>query len=107
MNAMNVPVTITPEAAQRIAQLNFEKQVEQMLEYGRSHLPGLVRFQIELNIRYEEPDSEDGVYIEAWCNRPYDQKDRTRQDLITWMITTFPPEVLEHLHMSHYLEGEG
>jgi len=105
MNAMNVPVTIEPEAAQRIAQLGFEKQVEQMIDHARQNLPGLVRIEVVLNIRYEEPDSEDGVFIEAWCNRPYDPADRTQWELGSWAVITFPPQVLEHLCMGRYLEG--
>lgn len=41
MNAVNIPVTIAPEAAVRIAELGFEKQVAQMIDCARDHLPGL------------------------------------------------------------------
>jgi hypothetical protein len=104
MNAMNVPVTIEPEAARRIAQLGFEKQVEQMIDYARQNLPDLVRIEVVLNIRYEEPASEDGVFIEAWCNRPYDPADRTEWELGAWAVNTFPPQILEHLRIGRYLE---
>ncbi len=104
MNAVNIPVTIAPEAAARIAELGFEKQVAQMIDCARDHLPGLVRIEVVLNLRYDEPDSKDGVYVEAWCDPSYDETDQAGKDLITWMITTLPPQVLEHLSMGRYPE---
>jgi hypothetical protein len=105
MNAMNVPITFEPEAAQRIAQLGFENPVEQMIDYARQNLPNLVRIEVLLNIRYEEPDSEDGVFIQAWCVGQYDPADPTTGELDRWVISTFPPQVLEHLCIDRYWEG--
>lgn len=105
MNAVNIPVTIAPEAAARIAELGFEKQVAQMIDYARDHFSGLVRIEVGLNLRYDEPDTPDGVVIEGCCDLPYDPSDRTREDLLSWMVTTFPPQVMEHLTLNRCLGG--
>jgi hypothetical protein len=47
---------------------------------------------------------EPGVAIEAYGTRPFDPNDTLRADLTRWAVDTFPPEVLEHLHVS-YLRG--
>ena len=98
-----VPVTVSPEAAARIAELGRQAEVERMLEYVRSHVPELVRIEVVLNERYEE-ESPPGVAIDAYSQRPFDPADRTESELCRWMVTTFPPEVLEHLHVWHYPE---
>jgi hypothetical protein len=90
-----IPVTVTPEAAARIAELGFEKQVEQMIEYAR-HMPQVIRIEVVLNDRYDM-GGEPGVAIEAYSTREYDPNDTTRRDRIRWEVDTFPPEVLEHL----------
>jgi hypothetical protein len=53
MNGINVPVTVTPEAAQRLAELGFEKQAEQMIDYARQHIPQLLRIEVVLTDRYD------------------------------------------------------
>ena len=100
-----IPVTVTPEAAARIAELGFEAHVETMLEYARQNIAGLVRLEVVLNERYDL-GGEPGVAIDAWSERPFVPGDNTSRDLVGWLVDTFPPEVLEHLHMS-YLPGAG
>jgi hypothetical protein len=100
-----VPVTVAPEAAARIAELGMHAQVDRMLDYARQHIPELVRIEIVLNERYEE-DAPSGVAIDTYSQRPFDSADRTDAELSRWMVTTFPPEVLEHIHLWHYLEAD-
>jgi hypothetical protein len=98
MNAANVPLTITPEAAQRLAELGFQKQAEQMIDHARQHIPRLVRIEVVLTDRYDM-GGPPGVTIKAWTNREFDPADQTRDNLIRWEVTNFPPEVLEHLKL--------
>jgi hypothetical protein len=99
-----VPVTVTPEAAARVAELGFQTQIEQMIEHAR-HLPDVVRIEVVLNERYDM-GGEPGVSVWAWATRPFDPNDSTDRDLTRWEVDTFPPEVLEHLHISYLLGGE-
>jgi hypothetical protein len=98
-----VPVTVTPEAAARIAELGFQTQIEQMIEYARGHLPDVVRIEVVLNERYDM-GGEPGVTVEAYGTRPFVPGETISWDLIGWAVDTFPSEILEHLHVS-YLRG--
>jgi hypothetical protein len=99
-----IPVRILPEAAARIAALGFQAPVDQMIEHARN-LPGVVRVEVVLNDRYDM-SGEPGVAVDAYSDRPFDPADRTASDLARWAVTTFPPEVLEHLHLS-WIPGAG
>src|SRR5262245_16695803 len=91
-----IPVTVTPEAAARIAELGFQPHVDRMIEHAREHIPEARRIEVWLNERYDE-DSPPGVAVDVWCARDFDPDDRTDWDLGYWVVNTFPPEVLEHL----------
>ncbi len=99
-----IPVTVTPQAAARIGELGMQAEVERMLDYARHDIPELVRIEVVLNERYDE-DSPPGVAINAYSQRPYDPADRTDAELCRWMVRTFPPGVLEHIHLWNYLEA--
>jgi hypothetical protein len=94
-----IPVTVTPEAAARIAELGFQTQIEQMIEHAR-HLPDVVRIEVVLNERYDM-GGEPGVAVEAYGTRPFDPNDTLTADLGRWEVDTFPPEVLEHLLLTY------
>ncbi len=96
MNAVNVPVTVTPAAAARIAELGFEKQVEQMVEYARGNFPKLQRIEVVLNDPYDTGGPV-GVAVLGWTDREFDPADKTRQNMARWQVKNFPPEVLEYL----------
>jgi hypothetical protein len=98
MNAVNVPLTVTPEAAQRITELGFEKQLEQMIEYAQQHIPKLLRIEVVLTDRYDM-GGPPGVTIEAWTDRESNPADTTYWNLTRWLVTHFPPQVLEHLNL--------
>jgi hypothetical protein len=98
MNAVNVPVTVTPAAAARIAELGFEKQVEQMVEYARANFPKLLRIEVVLNEPYDT-GLPLGVAVLGWTDREFDPNDNTGANKIDWLITHFPPEVLEYLNL--------
>jgi hypothetical protein len=99
-----VPVHETPEAAARLADLGLRVQAEQMIEHARK-LPGVLRVEVVLNERHDM-GGEPGVAIEAYSDRPFDPAERTAGAVARWAVTTFPPEVLEHLHIS-WVPGAG
>jgi hypothetical protein len=100
-----VPVTVTPEAAARIAELGFEGQVQRMMDHARQRLPRLVRIEVALNERYDT-EEEDGVLIAAYCRSLDEPSGETFWELARWMTSEFPPEVLWHLHMAYYEEPD-
>jgi hypothetical protein len=97
----SIPVTVTPEAAARIAELGFQAQVDQMIEYARTQLPEIVRIEVELYDRYELGD-EPGLSVDAWSSRPFDPAEHISRDLSKWSVNTFPPEVLQHLTIGYH-----
>jgi hypothetical protein len=97
---LTVPVTITPDVAARIAELGIQGSVERMLDYARQRLPGLQRIEVVLCQRYELGD-QPGLGIEAYSRCPFDTTDQTDRDLDRWMVTEFPPEILEHVTLSY------
>jgi hypothetical protein len=91
-----VPVTITPEAAARIARLHLQPAVDRMIAYARQHLPEVARIEVILYDRYDLGD-EPGLAVEVYSTRPFDPADRSDNDMVRWLVTEFPPEVLEHV----------
>jgi hypothetical protein len=94
-----VPVTVTPEAAARIAELGFQAAVDRMIDYARQNLPDPERIDVSLYDRYELGD-EPGLAIEAHSRRPFDPADQADRAMVRWMVSEFPPEVLWHVIMS-------
>jgi hypothetical protein len=103
--SVTVPVTVTPEAAARLAELGFQSQAERMIDYARQNLPDLVRIEVVLNERYDM-GGEPGVVINAWSRGTFDPNEPFDWSLTRWMTRQFPPEVLEHLHLSHLLGAD-
>jgi hypothetical protein len=102
MNAANIPLTVTPEAARRLAELGFQEQAEQMIDYARQHVPRLARIEVVLTDRYDL-GGPPGVTVRAWtADHEFDPADRTYENLLGWKIATFPPEVLEHLNLRSF-----
>ena len=96
-----VPVTVTPEAAARLAELGLQAQADRMIDYARQNLPDVVRIEVVLNERYDM-GGESGVAIEAYSQRPFDPAERISWKLGEWLVSHFPPEVVEHLHVSYH-----
>src|SRR5262245_59190318 len=104
MNATpSVPVTITPEAAARVAELGMEKELEQMLEHARQVVPDLKRLDVVLAHR-EPLGAEPGVTVRVTTARPFVPGDRTDWDLGVWTVNTFPARVCEYLLLDLYYE---
>jgi hypothetical protein len=99
--AATVPVTITPEAAARVAELGMQAELERMVEHTRQSVPGLRRIEVTLTPPYGERPSS-GINIEAYTDRPFIEGDRTWSDWGRWKVTTFPPEVCEHFVLMLY-----
>ena len=93
----DIPLTITPEAAARIAELGMQNEFEQMIEHTRQVVPALAAIEVVRELPYDT-DSEP-VSITAYWDRPYAPEDNTSADLDRWVVEMFPPHVLEHMHI--------
>jgi hypothetical protein len=91
---------LTPEAAARIGELGFQAYVDRMIADARENLPDVARIEVVLHERYDL-GGEPGVCVDAYSYR--DQNTRpTFWALARWAVATFPPEVLQHVHISYY-----
>jgi hypothetical protein len=95
MSTMTVQVTITPEAAARVAELGMQAELEQMLEHTRQVVAGLRKIVVDITLPYDT-GTEIGIGIEAYTTIPFVRGDLTDWDWGVWKARTFPPEVCEH-----------
>jgi hypothetical protein len=102
MSPTTVPVTITPEAAARVAELGMQRELDLMLEHTKPSVPGLRRITLNIEPCYDTRE-EEGITIDADMDDPHLAYDPTEREWGRWMISTFPPEVCEHFAlMTHY-----
>jgi hypothetical protein len=98
-----VPTTVSSAAKARIAELGLNAQVERMIDYARENLPSLSRIEVSLNERDDE-EAPPGVAVAAYSREEAASASRIFWDLASWATAEFPPEVLEHLHLSYRSE---
>jgi hypothetical protein len=91
-----VPVTITPEAAARVAELGMQKELDLMLEHTRQTVPGLRAIRVIWETCHETGD-ELGLTIEAWREVAYSGTDDVEGVWGTWLLSHFPPDVVRYV----------
>jgi hypothetical protein len=99
-----IPVTVTPEAAARIAELGLEAEVERMIDHARQHLPDVERIEVILYDRFDGCDAQ-GISIDVYSRRPFNPDESISRDLSRWFVRAFDSEVLEQVIMD-YRPGE-
>ena len=72
-----------------------------MIDYARHNLPEVERIEVTLHDRYDTGE-EPGVTIAAHSQRPFHPAEHISWELGGWVVRNFPPEVLEHLHLSYH-----
>jgi hypothetical protein len=96
--ATNVPLTVQPDAAQRVAELGLQAELDRMLEHVRQTVPCVQRIDIWLQPPYDTgPDP--AVIIEVYQSEPgrwqYSDWEKWRD----WLLETFSPDVWRHFAM--------
>jgi hypothetical protein len=96
MSTATIPTTITAEAAELVAELGMQAELERMLEHARRTISRLRRLQVEYGPDYDA-GTDPAVLINAYRDPPAEALgDRTWQEFSRWKISTFPPEVFSH-----------
>jgi hypothetical protein len=105
MATITVPVNITPEAAQRIAERGLRESLDQMIEQAVKTVPGIRRVEITLEGPY---DTHDEPYLSAIAYRDpqfYQESDPIspeKKQYDRWEIETIPDDVrwqvMLHMH---------
>ena len=98
-----IPVTVTDEAATRIAELGMQQEFETMLEHTKQTAPGLR--SIEVTLEYDPEEERDPTILISPHRSPPDcENDKTDWNWGTWFVTTFPPEVCWHFCLLSFYE---
>jgi hypothetical protein len=96
-----IPVTVTPEAAARVAKLGFQAEVDRMIDYARLQLPEVERIEVVLYDRHDDGD-EPGLAVDIYSRHPFNPDEHISSQVSRWAVREFPPEVLWHLIMCYY-----
>jgi hypothetical protein len=94
MTPTTVAMDMSPEAAERIAELGIQAEVDRMIEHAVKTVDGIRRVEISLVGPY---DTHDEPYLSARAYRDLALWSGDNQELSRfsdWMIETFSPEVL-------------
>ena len=87
-----VRITVSDEAAARIAELGMQREFEQMLDKAKEVVPYLRSIGVTLEYH---PEEEMDPQVVIWCHRGDTdwEKDTSMSDFTRWKVVTFPPEV--------------
>jgi hypothetical protein len=99
-----VPVRIKPEAAERIAELGLQAEVDQALQRVQQVVPQLGHIDVEPREPYDTA-MEPGVIISVWCRLPYQEARDIEWSLYDWRGDTFPRPVIERLSFMVFRGG--
>jgi hypothetical protein len=90
-----IPVTISDEAAARVAELGMQREFEEMLEYLKTNVPGVRSIAVTLDFApWMSP--EPAVLFDAERRQLEGEDDPAYWKWNEWLIRTFPQEVGQH-----------
>ena len=92
METGTIPVTVTPEAAERVAELGMQAELQQMLDHTLRTVPNLRSVEVLLALPYDTGD-ETSITLQALVDHPNPVKDRTELEWDAWQLAAFPPDV--------------
>jgi hypothetical protein len=93
-----IPVTVTPEAGERIAELGVQAEFQQMLERALQIVPALKRVEVVLEPPWDTGD-EPYLTINAYHGGPPDSGFPAEDEWGEWKIFAFAPDVHRHFGM--------
>jgi len=95
---ITIPITVTEEAAARVAELDMQREFEQMLEHTVQSVPDLASIEVVLAPPYDTGDYP-RVILKASRTIPLVPPDDTRRRWGIWKMEMFRPEVCVHFLM--------
>jgi len=99
-----IPVTVSPDAAARVAELGMQREFQMMIDQLKQLIPGLRA--IEATLEYP-PDYEDDPMVLLTTYQPeYSGPglDPTHVAWTDWFMQTFAPDVLRHFVRLEFYE---
>jgi hypothetical protein len=103
-----IPITIEPAAAARVEELGMRRELDQMLEYLKHHVPGLRGVTVELDAEANLED-EPSIIIDTRQDEPRPgENDDSHFPWYYFMGDTFPPDICRHfVRLSTYEAPDG
>jgi hypothetical protein len=98
-----VPFTIAPDAAERLAELDMQAELERMLEHTHQTVPGLRSVRVVIRPVYDTHE-DTGITLEAIVDEVFDPESQTWWQWQDWFHATFPPPVWEHFEFHIAIE---
>jgi hypothetical protein len=93
-----IPVTVTPEATARLAELGFQQELDLMLQHTLQSVPALRSVAVQLALPYDTGE-EPTIVIEATANLDATGICQAEQQWGNWVINTFPPQVWAYIRI--------
>jgi hypothetical protein len=96
---LSPPVTISPEAAARVAELGFQRVVDNAIAQALGILPGLQSLHLVLVPSYEMDDIP-WLVLECYGDRSGQEAQDALVAWYTWRVENLPFEVGRHFMLS-------
>ena len=93
-----VPITLRPEAAARVQQLQLPRELARILEHTSRAVPGIRSIEVVLAPPCD-PGDDPRLVLEVTRDDPDGADDPTWREWRDWMVDTFPSEVLRHFNL--------
>jgi hypothetical protein len=89
-----VPLTISPEAAEYIANHGLQQPFQQMLDELPKRMAAVHAIKVGLEWQYDEAEMR--VICDVTREHPGLADDPTDREWGMWILTAFPPDVFRH-----------
>lgn len=95
MAVTTVPIRISADANELIAELGLRDEFDRMMEHTADSVRDLTKIGVTVDPSY---DTDDGAIVLITGHRdiPLSPDDRTESDWNAWKFRTFPAEVARH-----------
>jgi hypothetical protein len=91
-----VPLTIQPDAAARVAELGLQREFDEMIEQARRMIPDLRRIEVTLAWPPDYEDDPRVIIAPIVPNRGVSYLP-AEQQYVAWELATYSPDVLRHI----------
>jgi hypothetical protein len=90
-----IPITVTPEAAERIAELGVQAEFQQMVDRALQLVPAVKRIEVVLEPAYDTGD-DPYLLIYAFHGGPWESGYAAGEKWADWKTFAFHPDVHRH-----------
>jgi hypothetical protein len=93
-----VPITVTPEAAARVAELGLQRELDEMVKHTLETIPGLRAVNVVLVLPYDTGE-EDRISIDATVDMNTPGLYEAQCQWGRWLIETYPSRVMAYINL--------